>query len=154
MISTTQRLLVNLDILLNDLEVLKAQDYASTAHVKLLRQVEQVLSTIEDALQNETVSSYQQAVASVGLENALIDKRMPTIYKRLINYVLQYWSASLKIEDILICEFDNNADKRLELLQVKAIKAKSQFKTVAMAMGKTDYVKFLTLLSLKHEDWL
>lgn len=151
---TTQRHLVNLDILLADIEMLDATQYSSHMHQKLLQDIQSVLANLEVAAQHETVSSFQKAVAATGLAKALEDKRMPGIYKRLIGYVLQFWQADKKAAAILASEFDGNADKRLELLQVKSIKAKSQFKTVARAMGRADYEHFISALGLVHEDWL
>lgn len=154
MIGTIRRQLINLDILLTDIEVLVERDYASSEHVRLLQQVQSVLTELEAAALVETVSSYHHAVINAGLDHALADKRIPTIYIRLISYVLQFWDASEKAKDILTRDFDDKADKRLELLQVKATKAKSQFKTVAKAMGAKDYKRFLKLLGLMHDDWL
>ncbi|NVK55534.1 MAG: hypothetical protein HWE26_07960 [Alteromonadaceae bacterium] len=151
---TTQRQLVNLDMLFADVEMLGISEYSSDTHRKLLLDIQNVLEQLEIAVQHETVSSFQKAVAATGLSKALEDKRMPGIYKRLIGYVLQYWQADKKAAEILASEFGGNADKRLELLQVKGIKAKSQFKTVARAMGKTDYEHFISALGLMHEDWL
>ena len=71
----------------------------------------------------------------------------------LLCYVLQHWETSRKIDAILADQFDENADKRLDLLQVKNIKAKSQFKTVAGAMGKRDYELFVQNMGLNHPDW-
>jgi len=33
------------------------------------------------------------------------------------------------------------------------VKAKTQFKTVAQAMGRTDYMLFLQSFGLDHDDW-
>lgn len=150
---TTQRHLVNLDMLLTDIEMLDASEYGSLVHVKLLKDIQRVLEALEVAVQSETVSSFQKAVVNAGLAGQLEDKRMPGIFKRLIGYVLEYWDAHSKAAKILDSQFDGNADKRLELLQVKGIRAKSQFKTVARAMGRTDYLHFVEALGLLHEDW-
>ena len=150
---TTQRHLVNLDILLSDIEMLDGTEYGGREHIKLLSEIQRVLEALEIAAQQETVSSFQKAVVNAGLAGPLEDKRMPGIFKRLISYVLEYWDAHGKAAKILDSQFDGNADKRLELLQVKGIKAKSQFKTVARAMGRTDYQHFVDALGLRHEDW-
>ena len=150
---TTQRHLVNLDMLLTDIEMLDGSEYGSLVHVKLLKDIQRVLEALEVAVQSETVSSFQKAVVNAGLAGPLEDKRMPGIFKRLIGYVLEYWDAHSKAAKILDSQFDGNADKRLELLQVKGIRAKSQFKTVARAMGRTDYLHFVEALGLLHEDW-
>lgn len=153
MIGTLQRHLINLDMLLADLEMLHASEYGQAGHAKLLRDIQTVLKAIDDVAKGETVASFQKAVSTTGLAKAMEDKRMPGIYNRLIGYVLEYWQTSEKIEAILADQFDENADKRLDLLQVKNIKAKSQFKTVARAMGKHDYELFVQNLGLNHPDW-
>lgn len=153
MIGTLQRHLINLDMLLADLEMLDADEYGQAAHAKLLKDIQKVLKSIEDVAAGETVASFQKAVSTTGLAKAMEDKRMPGIYNRLIGYVLQYWETSYKIDAILADQFDENADKRLDLLQVKHIKAKSQFKTVARAMGKADYESFVQNMGLNHPDW-
>ncbi|GGF85517.1 hypothetical protein [Alteromonas lipolytica] len=150
---TTQRHLVNLDMLLTDIEMLDASEYGGQAHIRLFKEIQRTLEGLDMAAQQETVSSFQKAVIHAGLAGPLEDKRMPGIFRRLIGNVLEYWEAHTKAEHILNSQFDGNADKRLELLQVKSIKAKSQFKTVARAMGRTDYQHFIEALGLNHEDW-
>ena len=53
---TTQRHLVNLDMLLTDIEMLDASEYGSLVHVKLLKDIQRVLEALEVAVQSETVS--------------------------------------------------------------------------------------------------
>ena len=86
-------------------------------------------------------------------ENIFERKRMVAVYIKLIGYVLTAWEATSKANAILLDNFDASADKRLELLQVKAIKAKSQLKTVATAMGQSDYEKFTRTLGLETQEW-
>lgn len=148
-----QRQLVNLDILISDIEALNSQAYASAQHAHLLNDVQHVLRQIDESAKHETVTSFQRMVLQSGLEKIFADKRMPAIYLRLLDYVLQYWAAQQKADTILQGEFNDNADKRLELLQVKCVKAKTQFKTVAQAMGRIDYEIFLRSFGLTHEDW-
>lgn len=75
------------------------------------------------------------------------------VHLKLIGYVLTFWDANKKANDILDTNFGESADKRLELLQVKAIRAKAQLKTVAHAMGQADYQKFIDLLNLRDAQW-
>lgn len=150
---TLQRHLINLDMLMADLELLDRGDYSAPSHAKLLSDIQKVLQSIDEIAKHETVSSFQKAVAASGLSAALEDKRLPGIYNRLIGYVLEYWSASKKADAIIANQFDAQADRRLDLLQVKSIKAKSQFKTVARAMGLTDYQRFIESFGLQHPDW-
>ena len=67
--------------------------------------------------------------------------------------MLTFWDANKKANEILDTNFGESADKRLELLQVKAIRAKAQLKTVAHAMGQADYQKFIDLLNLRDAQW-
>jgi len=78
---------------------------------------------------------------------------MVGVYTKLVGYVITAWEASNKANAILVDNFDASADKRLELLQVKAIRAKSQLKTVATAMGQNDYEKFTQALGLIAQEW-
>lgn len=151
--ATTQRHLVNLDMILSDIELMSPEQYASEQHVTLLKSVLNILAGLALTIQEETVHSFQQAVESAGLQDMLKDKRMVTIYQRLISNVLEFWSASQKIRGIIDAQFDDHADERLTLLQAKAMRAKNQFKTVATAMGMTDYLDFLHRLGLEHSDW-
>ncbi len=154
MIATTQRQLVNIDILLTDIEMLERDAYASPAHIRLLSSLETALAVLNERAVHETVASFQQAVKSAGPEKTFKDKILIGIYQRLISYVLEYWDTQTKIHGILDDYFDPNSEKRLQLLQTKSTRAKTQFKTVAMAMGQKDYEHFIALLGLHHEDWL
>lgn len=78
---------------------------------------------------------------------------MVSIHLRLVDYVLTYWQTMQKVNDIRDTNFESNADKRLDLLHVKAVKAKSQLKTVASAMGQDNYSRFLALINLSDVEW-
>ena len=148
-----QRQLVNLDMLISDIDGLARHEYGLASHVKLLKDVQRVLSEIDVLAEHETIASFNKAVLQSGLAKIFADKRLPSIYRRLLEYVLPSWDAQNKVDDILNSEFNEHADKRLELLQVKCVKAKTQFKTVAQAMGRTDYMLFLQSFGLDHDDW-
>ncbi|WP_083272988.1 hypothetical protein [Alteromonas confluentis] len=154
MIATTQRQLVNIDILLSDIEMLEHDAYASPEHIRLLSSLEKALAVLNEKAEYETVASFHNAVKSAGLEHTFKDKILIGIYQRLISYVLEYWDAQTKIHGILDDYFDTHSEKRLHLLQTKSTRAKTQFKTVAMAMGQKDYEHFIALLGLHHEDWV
>ncbi|MBU3023165.1 hypothetical protein [Aestuariibacter sp. A3R04] len=154
MTSTTQRHLVNVDMLLSDIDALKQQPYSRLAHSRLLTALKNELAALSRVIEHETVYSFHQAVVTIGLESTLPAKRMADIYARLINYVLEYWEAQEKVDSIIDSCFDTNAEKRLQLLQVKAIRAKTQFKTVAKAMGDHDYTHCIAVLGLSQENWV
>lgn len=98
-------------------------------------------------------SAFSDVVSSAGAVSHFHQKQMLSVQSRLVEYVLAFYSASQKADKILASEFDDRADKRLDLLQTKAIKARSQFKTVAQAMGKSDYQAFQNALCLPEQDW-
>lgn len=98
-------------------------------------------------------NAFSDLVLSSGAISHFSNKQMLSVQSRLLEYVLAFYSASQKADKILASEFDDRADKRLDLLQTKAIKARSQFKTVALAMGKSDYQAFKKALCLPEEDW-
>lgn len=154
MTSTTQRHLVNVDMLLSDIDGLKHQCYPRQAHGRLLTALKNEFIALSYAVKHETVHSFHSAVVSIGLEETLPAKGMTDIYARLITYVLEYWETQEKIDSIIDSCFDTNAEKRLQLLQVKAIRAKSQFKTVAKAMGTLDYEHCINVLGLNQENWV
>ena len=98
-------------------------------------------------------NAFSDLVSSSGTLSPFSNKQMLSVQSRLLEYVLAFYSASNKADKILASEFGDQADKRLDLLQTKAIKARSQFKTVALAMGKNDYQVFKTALCLPEQDW-
>lgn len=104
-------------------------------------------------MQSDTEASVKQLLKGSVLDGAIGRKSMLVVYIKLINYVITAWDATLKAESIINDNFDDSADVRLELLQVKAIKAKAQLKTVASAMGEQDYKTFCTMLGLTAEKW-
>lgn len=75
------------------------------------------------------------------------------IFKWLIGYVFEYWDVYSKVVKIFDLQFDGNVDKCFELLQVKGIKVKLQFKMVVWVMGCIDYFYFVEVLGLFYEDW-
>ena len=101
MIATTQRQLVNIDILLSDIEMLEHDAYASPEHIRLLSSLEKALAVLNEKAEYETVASFHNAVKSAGLEHTFKDKILIGIYQRLISYVLEYWDAQTKIHGIL-----------------------------------------------------
>lgn len=152
--ATLQRTLVNLEMLSEDVSLLgSAERYAET-HLRLLHSILSVLSELETLVTHETENGFQMLLKGSLFEDKFESKRMVNVYKKLVEYVITSWEATQKANLIIADNFDEQADKRLELLQTKAIKAKSQLKTVATAMGKLDYEKFTHLFGLSAQEWL
>ncbi|WP_334032192.1 hypothetical protein [Alteromonas sp. P256] len=151
--TSPQRTLVALDMLSDDINLLNDSQVNSELHFKLLSDFLVQLNQLNDSVQQESEAAMKRLFVGSLFEQAIGRKSMITVYMKLLNYVLTAWDATLKADAIINDNFDNNADVRLELLQVKAIKAKSQLKTVASAMGKQDYEVFCNLLGLTADKW-
>ena len=151
--TTIQRNIVNLEIVAEDLQALPDSEHWSEQHIKLIEEYKTALQLLAASLKSETENGFRKWIESSSLGSVLATKKMVSVHLKLIDYVLTYWEASQKANSILDSNFGENADKRLELLQVKAIRAKSQLKTVATAMGQLDYQKFVELLNLRDEQW-
>ena len=134
--ASLQRTLVNLEMLSDDINALHVDALNTHAHIKLLHNVLNELKNAEQFVASETEASFQKSLSGSLFENIFERKRMVGVYIKLVGYVITAWEATNKANAIISENFDSSADKRLELLQVKAIKAKSQLKTVASAMGK------------------
>lgn len=151
--ATLQRILVNLEMLSDDISLLEPSQYNNADHLRLLHSILVLLNELDSQSKYETEAGFQHVVRGSIFEDVFERKRMVNVYKKLVEYVITAWEASQKASLIIADSFDESADKRLELLQVKAIKAKSQLKTVATAMGKADYEKFTRLFGLLTQQW-
>ncbi|WP_421132409.1 hypothetical protein [Alteromonas sp. A079] len=151
--ATFQRLLVNLEIIADDLDMLDAKCYFSDRHLTLLEAYRTALDTLNKAAVAQTEASCSAYFQHSSLAPVYVTKQMLSVHVKLISYVLSYWEANEKVSDIINDDFDPRADKRLALLQVKAIRAKAQLKTVASAMGRDDYERFTHVLKLSGKDW-
>lgn len=150
--SALQRNLVNLDIVKDDIAMLATSEYASAQHRKLVIQYREVLTLIDEQLSEITERQFRLATQQTELSHVLSQKQMVGVQIKMITNVLAFWDADQKAEAILATEFGEQADKRLDLLQVKAVRAKTQLKTVADAMGRNDYQTFVTVLGLSETE--
>lgn len=151
--ATFQRLLVNLEIIADDLDALNESDCFSDKHLALLGAYRAALADLNESAAQQTEAHCKAYFQHSSLASVYVKKQMLSVHVKLINYVLSYWDANEKVTDIINDDFDPRADKKLELLQVKAIRAKAQLKTVATAMGKEDYKRFIEVLKLSGKDW-
>ena len=151
--ASLQRALVNLEMLSDDINALSSDKLNTATHIHLLHSVLEELKNAEATVVFETEASFHKTLQGSLFEPIFERKRMVGVYTKLVGYVITAWEASNKANAILVDNFDASADKRLELLQVKAIRAKSQLKTVATAMGQNDYEKFTQALGLIAQEW-
>lgn len=150
--NSVSRQLVALDMLSQDLEETSAEQ-APKQYERVLRQYLSQLEKLEILAAPLTENGYTQAVDASNLCAELRTKKMVTIYIRLLEFILKYFELDAKAQVILDKQFDERSDRRLDLLQSRAIKARNQFKIVAKALGEEDYRRFCATLSLSREDW-
>jgi hypothetical protein len=155
---TLSRQLVALDMVCTELAeyASKVNGYNNRVPLGYLHLLKQFCLAIEQL--SETANGYKQfafiaEVDKFGLVLPITNTRILSVYLRLIEYVLDYYQATEKIAGIIDSHFDDNAEKRLQLLQTRAIRAKAQFKIVVQALGKPDYQQFAHHLALPLSDW-
>jgi len=150
------RLIVNIEMLSEEMrDLLAGSGLHQAEYIELLEQYLKSLKQLnsEIAAQGLTEQQFAQLLAGTELVRCINARRMVSVQIRLIEYVLAYCDADTKAQSILATDFAENADKRLNMLQTKAIKMRKQFKTVADAMGKVDYANFVDCTPLPNEDW-
>ncbi len=152
---TISRKLITLDILNVDMqeEGKHVDKKISTGYLELLQQYLDECKLLLALAGELRESVFSGMVESSGTCLHITNKRMLSVQIRLLEYVLVYYNASQKIEVIQASEFGSQADRRLGLLQTKAIKARSQFKTVAKAMGRSDLQAFILATYLPEFHW-
>lgn len=155
---TLTRQLVALDMVCAELADFEAKlDSANhlvpRAYIALLKQFCIVVQQISVTAADYSQYAFVAEVEKFGLALVIKNKRILSVYLRLIEYVIDFYQASEKIAGIRDKLFDDNAEKRLQLLQVRVIKAKAQFKTVVQALGKRDYQQFSEHLALPQTEW-
>lgn len=160
---TLTRQLVALDMLCLELadfadqtpldEVPGVTQGVSDKYLSLLQQFSILAQKLSETVADYSDYQFVNAVAKSGVVIQFKNKRMLLVYLKLIGYVIEFYQASEKIAGIRDSHFDDNAEKRLHLLQTRAIKAKALFKTGAQALGKPDYQQFFQHLALPPADW-
>lgn len=157
--SIFNRTLVNLDIINEDMEdelsglgsLYDSGD--SDDYLSLLSQYHQLVSKLEGCIADEIDQQVPGMFQSSHLASLVSSKQFVTVLGRLVGYVLQFYHAQLKYLAILDSEFTPQADRLLNLLQTKAIKAKKQYVTVAKALGEGEYKALLAAVALPKDDW-
>jgi hypothetical protein len=129
------------------------QMQGSEAYVRLLSQFRDLMERLKENAIQYTEVGFVGLVAQSGLSIQFKNKQILSIYLKLCEYVIEYYTVSRKAMEIRDTVFSDHAEKRLGLLQTKAIKAKSQFRTVVLALGKSDYQQFAFYTALPLEDW-
>ena len=153
--SPTSRKLISLDMLREDMqdECALGEAAHNDAYLKLLKQYCQQCKAL--LLEAEPLADhiFVEAIEASGTHLHILNKQMLRVQIRLLEYVLDYYAASKKASKIQQSDFGSAADRRLNLLQTKAIKARNQFRIVAEAMGAQDLAAFLQAACLAESDW-
>ncbi|WP_026377476.1 hypothetical protein [Aestuariibacter salexigens] len=128
-------------------------DGVSTDYLQILKQCLARCKIFQKDIEPLSEFEFTQLVTSSTLEYPVSSKQLFAIYVRLLEFVQEFYQARDKIVHIQENEFGDSADRRLDLLQTRAIKAKSQFKTVAKALGVEEYRSFVHQHGLPKDGW-
>ena len=114
----------------------------SEQHAKLLSQcLDAILAILEQAA-GFSEFDFSQELDNVELGRAIGSKKILGIQTKLLAWALNFFVAKEKAESISAEDFSDRAEKRLDLWQTKAAKAKNQIRTLAKAMGQEEYSRF------------
>ena len=154
-----QRQLVTLEMiveeLLDELEHLNAlvNPSVSARYLILIKQYLEASTVLALEANHYTEQGFSRVISTHGICTHLVSKKMLFVQNKLIAYVVKYYDATAKLDAIRDCDYSEYADKRFDLLNVKAIKLKAQFRTGAMAMNEHDYCALQRGGCLPAFDW-
>lgn len=157
--TTLTRQLVALDMLSQDMldelsmPAVKLSQTVSPRYITLLNQYHKASCLLQAVADSYTEHGFSDAIDASGMCAHLVNKKMLLVQNRLIEYVTQYYQASLKADQIRDADFSARAEIKFTLLTTKSIKLKSQYRTVAKAMSRPDYEKMIAGVGLADFDW-
>lgn len=157
--SNFNRLLVSLDMLCQDLheelgsvQVMQNQT-VSERYLVLLKNYVSISLELQQSAQDLTEKGFSKAINDHGQCTHLVNKKMLMIQNRLLAYVVDYYTAATKAEQIRHDDFSAGGEIRFDLLTTRAIKSKAQFKTIIRALSKSEYANLLQGTGLAKFDW-
>ncbi|MCF2950488.1 hypothetical protein L0668_20435 [Paraglaciecola aquimarina] len=154
--SAIHRQLIALDMLAQDLiEELDGlcSERVTQQYLALLKQYHIHGLSLADEVETLSDYDFSKWITQHQVCRFLISKKLLLVQNRLVGYVLDYYDASRKSDEIRHSDFSEHADRRFDLLTTKAIKARSQYRTVAKAMNQNDYLKLIEYIGLPLFDW-
>ena len=156
--SSFKQLLLTLNMLSQDMtDELSKHDgknsLVSDVYIELLKQYLNNSKTLSELAKNYTNIEFKVAIQNRGLCLHLLNKKMLLIQNRLLEYIIDYFEASFKLEKIRDADFSEQANIRFDLLSVRAIKSKAQFKTVSEALSDSEYNSIVEGVSLPDLNW-
>lgn len=121
--------------------------------LRLLGQYKLASEAFESMAEEFTELGFMEYVTQQHSCIHLVNKKVLLVQNKLLGYAYDYYKASQKVEGIRHTQFDEQADKKFDLLSTKAIKHKSQFRTLAKAMKRNDYESLMEGIGLPEFDW-
>ncbi|MGJ8681301.1 hypothetical protein [Paraglaciecola sp.] len=154
--SAIHRQLIALDMLAQDLVDELAyfkSNQVTKPYLSLLSQYHKHAVTLADEVGIFSDYDFSELIAQHQVCRFLLSKKLLIVQNKLVGYVIDYYDASRKLDKIRDTDFSVQAELRFDLLTTKAIKARAQFKTVATAMHKNDYLNLIKNIGLPLFDW-
>ncbi|MEP0354531.1 MAG: hypothetical protein ABJH06_18210 [Paraglaciecola sp.] len=154
-----QRQLVTLEMLVEELTdelrllLTEVEPEVSLHYLALLKQYLTGCKLLAVEAKDHTEYGFSEIIINQGICTHLVSKKMLYVQNKLMAYAIEYYAAKAKLDRIRDLDFSEQADIRFDLLNVKAIKLKAQFRTVATAMSKADYSMLLNGACLPDFDW-
>lgn len=156
---STNRDLIALDILAQDMaeelalpQVINNQ-CVSEVYIRLMEQYFKKSTSLEKQTTDLSEYEFSNMISSSRLCLHLTTKKMLLVQNRLLGFVVDFYTAKTKLDKIRHVDFSEQADIHFELLNTKTIKLRSQFRTAALAMKKSDYAVFMQAVCLADFDW-
>ena len=157
--STIANTLTSMEMLHEDMvdecELVKRDDnpIVTESFLRFLEQYKDASDAFEKMADEFTELGFVEYITQQQSCLHLVNKKVLMVQNKLLGYAFDYYEASLKAESIRHTEFNEQADKKFDLLSTRAIKLKSQFRTVAKAMKQTDYENLIEGIGLPEFDW-
>lgn len=156
---TFSRQLIALDMLSQEmadellLPEIQHSHHVTSQFLKLLKHYCEASKALEILADDLTENGFTDAVIAQNVCLHLVNKKVLRVQNKLLEYVTEFYHASRRAELIRHDEFNQQADIRFDLLSTRAIKFKSQYRTVAKAMKRKDYEGLVRGIGLPEFDW-
>ena len=154
--SNLVRELIAFDILKQELEDIELDTDSSDSlvdeHLNLLKQCSSANERIIEMTQGMSEFDFVKSIDNVEFVYKVNTKQLLTVHNKLLIWAISFFVAKVKANSITAQDFSEQAEVRLDLWQTKSAKAKNQIKTLANALGKAEYVEFITQYRLLHTE--
>lgn len=156
--SSFKQHLLTLNLLSEDMidklsEQKESDGSVSQSYVDLLKQYLETSISLSTLAATYTDMEFKSAIQNRGICLHLLNKKMLMIQNKLVKYLIDYFEATFRLNMIRDVDFSEQANIRFDLLSVRAIKSKSQFKTVADALSDSEYRNLQDGIALPDLRW-